>query len=888
MTHSPDASPSGGGWRIGSAVALVFALCGFAAALALTYVAWQSADAQRRKDLQTEFDYLVRTSVRRVELRMGIYEQVERATSAFLLGTPDVEPDKLAYYVSALELERNYPGIQGIAIVKRIPVGARAAHEAAMRKRFPDYTVHPANPDETISTITHIEPLTPMNRRAIGFDMLTEPLRRAAMERARDTGRASASGKVRLIQENGKDAQAGLVMYVPVYERGLPTETVEQRRAAITGWVGAPFRMRDLMNGISEERAQEFALAIYDAGQETPDALLYSSDTAGGPAPHARLEARRTIEVGGRPWLLRYHSTQQLEARLATPTARYVALGGAGTSLLLGLLVWVIASDGHRTRKRAREMTAQLRTSNAQLAAEQQRIHVLLDTAYDAFIATDAQGIVTDWNNKAARMFGYSASEAIGQDMADLIVPPEMRTAHRAGMARYIQTGQAKLVGTVVETVAQRRDGSVFPVELALAGVGSEERTGVSAFIRDITERNENRRREAARNEALEQARNELHHAQKLEAIGKLTGGVAHDFNNVLQVIGGNAQLLQLSVRRDDAKLQQWIASIQASVERGSKLSSQLLSFARRQPLQPVAVDPARIVRGMEDLLQRALGESIRFEVVEERPLSRVKVDPGQLENVLINLVINARDAMPQGGTLRIAMRDVALSEAEAGAELAPGPYVLLEISDTGAGMPEDVRARAFEPFFTTKEVGKGTGLGLSMAYGFVRQSGGRIELHSEPGQGTLVKIYLPASDEAEAMPDRRVARTESRAAGTILVVDDDPNVRDVTVAMITGLGYEVIEAEHAAQALALLQAGCQPDLIFTDVVMPGPMSSTDLARRAAELLPGVPVLFTSGYTRDELSKDGKLMEGVQLLPKPYTRAELASQLGGLLGATSA
>jgi signal transduction histidine kinase/DNA-binding response OmpR family regulator len=381
----------------------------------------------------------------------------------------------------------------------------------------------------------------------------------------------------------------------------------------------------------------------------------------------------------------------------------------------------------------------------------------------------------------------------------------------------------------------------------------------------------------------LTAAQDALQRSQKLEAIGKLTGGVAHDFNNILQVIGGNLQLLQGSLA--DGASQRRLDSAFKAVKRGANLSAQLLAFARRQPLQPIVVNPARIVNDMDDLLRRVLGETIQVEIVREGGLWNTVADPHQLENVLLNLAINARDAMPDGGTLRIEIGNATLDDGHAASEpdVTPGKYVMFAVSDTGCGMPRDVLERACEPFFTTKPEGQGTGLGLSMAYGFVKQTGGHFKIASEPGQGTTVRLYFPRSLEAEEQAGQVLAGPVRGGEETVLVVEDDPAVQLTVVETLAGLGYRVLKADNADTALGILQSGLSIDMLFTDVVMPGRLRSPELAREARRLHPAITVLFTSGYTQDAIVHDGRLDPGVELLSKPYGREQLARKVRHVL-----
>lgn len=386
---------------------------------------------------------------------------------------------------------------------------------------------------------------------------------------------------------------------------------------------------------------------------------------------------------------------------------------------------------------------------------------------------------------------------------------------------------------------------------------------------------------------ALTQA--QLQHAQRLEALGQLTGGVAHDFNNLLQVLGSSLQLIQ-RVTAGNAQAERWIGTARNAVNSGAKLTGQLLAFARRQPLEPQIIHVGRLVAGMEDLLRRALGGVIELETGAAAGLWNTLVDPAQLENAILNLAINARDAMGQQGKLTIRASNATLQQHDLVAlpDMVPGDYVLLAVSDNGAGMAPDVLGRVFEPFFTTKPEGVGTGLGLSMVYGFVRQSGGHVKLDSERGRGTTVRVYLPRSLLEEARADITVTGPVKGGTERILVVEDDPEVLRTSVEILSELGYQVRQATDGQSALALLKSGEQVDLLFTDVVMPGPVRSPDLARQAQALLPGLPVLFTSGYTQDAIMHEGRLDPGVHLISKPYHRDDLARKLRQLLPATVA
>jgi PAS domain S-box-containing protein len=535
-----------------------------------------------------------------------------------------------------------------------------------------------------------------------------------------------------------------------------------------------------------------------------------------------------------------------------------------------------------------------LRDSEARIQQTNEFIRLLLDSTEEGFYSIDSDGVTTLCNRAFMRMLGFSqASQVIGHRLHDLIHhsrPDGTFYRHEdCPILRTARTGESALVD---DEVFFRVDGSSFPVEYRSHPV---RRNGVLegalCTFTDISTRRQHMATLRELNETLEQrvveeigrradAENALRQAQKMEAIGQLTGGVAHDFNNVLQVIGGNLQLLQSQLAGNQSA-QKRLDTAVAAVLRGAKLSSQLLAFARRQPLQPVVINLGELVSNTDDLLRRTLDEAIVVKTVVAPDLWNTLADPGQIENVILNLAINARDAMQGQGRLTIELANATLDGSAPGAvdAVAPGDYVMLAVSDTGSGMSPAVLEKAFEPFFTTKPEGEGTGLGLSMAYGFVRQSGGTIRIYSEVGVGTTIRIYLPRSLQArEALPDLLTGPVHG-GSETILVAEDDPDVQSTVVDILSTLGYRVLKADDGEGALVILRSGMHIDLLFTDVVMPGPVRSVELARQARLLVPDIAVLFTSGYPQNAIVHGGRLDEGVELLSKPYRRTDLARKI---------
>jgi PAS domain S-box-containing protein len=479
-------------------------------------------------------------------------------------------------------------------------------------------------------------------------------------------------------------------------------------------------------------------------------------------------------------------------------------------------------------------------------------------------------GDVFIWNRAAESLFGYTAEEAIGRRVIDLIVPDDDVISFSEGRSKAFS---GEMLRNVVEK-RKRKDGSIIDVQLASAPVFAKDGSvrAVVVAIEDITNR-----------KMLEE---QLRQSQKMEAIGQLTGGLSHDFNNLLAIIIGNLDLLRDQVGWNPDAAEAVEEALGASL-RGADLNRRLLAFARRQPLQPKNVDLNELVAGLTKLLERTLGEHIEIILSPADGLWPLVVDPAQLESALTNLVVNARDAMPRGGRLTIGTRNVSIDRdyADTHSDVVPGDYVVLEVSDTGTGMPPEVVARVFEPFFTTKDKDKGTGLGLSMVFGFVKQSGGHVQVYSEVGIGTTLRLYLSraASAGVEAKPAAAVALP--RGHETVLAVEDNPGLRRILIKQLEDLGYRVLEAENAQSAIEILKREPRIDLLFTDIVLPGGVNGSELAHMAEAMRSDLKVLFTSGFPEAAFGPSGALPAGAMLLGKPYRKEELAQRLRESLAA---
>jgi PAS domain S-box-containing protein len=530
-----------------------------------------------------------------------------------------------------------------------------------------------------------------------------------------------------------------------------------------------------------------------------------------------------------------------------------------------------VAIDNARLFQAAQRLNHDLESQVAQRTQERDRIW---QVSQDLLGVADRHGKWRSINPAWKHVLGWEASDIIGRT-SEWLEHPDDRARTRSEITRLAKGTSSWMF----ENRFRTRDGDYRL--LSWTAVPSED--AIYCVARDVTEERE----QAA---ALAEAEERLRQAQKMETVGQLTGGVAHDFNNLLQIVTGNLDILLRNLGGDQPRLRRLVDNAMNGAKRATILTQRLLAFSRRQPLAPKPIDVNKLVASMSELLHRTLGETIEVETVLASGLWRVEADPNQLESALLNLAVNARDAMPDGGKLTIETANTHLDRiyAAQNVEVAPGQYVMVCVTDTGSGMDPHTASRVFEPFFTTKEVGKGTGLGLSMVYGFVKQSGGNVKIYSELGEGTTVKIYLPRQvghlPEEEDAPAAVVP--EGTREETILVCEDDDDVRAYSVEVLRDLGYRVLEAHDGPSALRLLerQEG-RVDLLFTDVVLPAGMTGAVLAEKARAIRPGLRVLFTTGYARNAIVHQGRLDPGVELITKPFAYSELASRIRDLLDA---
>jgi signal transduction histidine kinase/CheY-like chemotaxis protein/CHASE3 domain sensor protein len=638
---------------------------------------------------------------------------------------------------------------------------------------------------------------------------------------------------------------SGDVEELKPYERGrLRIETeLRQLEAAAASDPDTVQQIKEFRSA-AEEKLRQLNDTIAAYQQNGRDAALAIERTSAGRTTSDRIRQIANAFIEGQRLLLARRLGLLRSEQEQSDIAGLLVMAGASICLLIG--VYIVVRGSGRLEDAQRELGARSRLLQATLESLQDPIFVI-----------DAQGRVAAWNEPFVRLSGWDPARHAALTREQLL--SGRYPAMRAMLEPLKLHADTKQPSPAMRVSYEGRDYEVSRGEMTDGG----------AVVRcvDITEK--------LRDEMA------LRQGQKMEATGQLTGGMAHDFNNILQVIQANLDLMKAAARGDKSFLSR-INAAAAAAERGARLTQQLLAFARRQPLAPQPTNVAQLVSDLADLLRNSLGERIAMELKVSDDAWNAKIDPGQLENAILNLAINARDAMPDGGTVSIEISNATLDRRYAALhpDVTPGPYVVVEVNDTGTGMPPEVAAQAFDPFFTTKRDGKGTGLGLSMVYGFVRQSNGHIRIDSAIGQGTSVKLYLPRT--LDAVPE---VSTEVGIAPVgrerILVVEDNDEVRQAVVDMLSGWGYRVVAADNPDAAAGILERDAAFDVLFTDVVMPGSMTAIQLAALAQQKRPGIAVLLTSGYARDLIPSDDR--PDYPLIAKPYRSEDLIARLRSVL-----
>jgi PAS domain S-box-containing protein len=792
-----------------------------------------------------EFQLLSQGFADKLQFQLEAQEDFLRQLSAFWNGPSQLLPKDFTILTSHL-LQR-FPAIQAIEWAPEVGRAARDGFVASQQENDPNFAIlehdkvggtRQADDRTEYYPVTYVEPLQG-NEAAVGFDLASDPERRATILRTIATGTVAATAPVRLIQRPEDLKGILLTLSVPGGPNGV-------------GVLLIVLHMDKFVAATLGSGSQQLGVEFVDQGAGSP---LFNT-VAGGAAVTLY---DHSITFGGRSYAIRTAPTPFYFTGHRGWQSWAVLVVGVLSTSLLGAFLLLSTGERHRFARLISERTR-----------ERDRIWQVSE---DLLGVSNFDGYFTGVNPAWTKTLGWSEDEIKALHVNELRHPDDApigiegrrRLAEGAGAVR-------------LENRFRHRDGTYRWIYWTMTA----EQGLIYLIGRNVTAD-----REAA--QAHRQTEEQLHQLQKMESIGQLTGGIAHDFNNLLTVILGNLEILERSLDAASSRALKAVRAAMTGATRAVTLTQRLLAYAQRQPLRPRTVDVNELVAGMDDLIRRTQGETIRYEFTLRAQPPFCLCDVNQLETALLNLVINARDAMPQGGRLTIATANVAFDVVRARVRrISAGSYVMLAVSDTGDGMSRETAERAFEPFFTTKGAGKGTGLGLSMVYGFVKQSNGHIEIESEPGSGTTLRIFLPAAaagetgdvQGAESPPLDATARG---AGETILVAEDDAGVRAYVVEALRELNYSVMEADDAAAALAIItQADLRIDLLLTDVVMPG-MNGRELANRARLVMPNIRVLFMTGYSQDAIVHQGRLDPDIELLEKPFRRETLAVRVQAIL-----
>ena len=854
--------------RLRSSVVLPFIVLGVC--LVTTGVSWFVLMHQDDDSARAEFDDQARQSTNEIREELSGFEEVLQAGAGLLAASDTVSPDEWRRFIERLDLPHTYPGIEALNYAERVGPGDLEALTQRMRAQGnTDFHVWPAGLRAEYAVTVLIEPFGRSITRAHGFDLMSEPTRRRALERARDTGTVSLSARVSLFLDTAAHPRPTLLLFVPVYRRDTAPNTIEERRAALIGYVTAAIHMDDVVASVLKERSLPLSLSIWEGPQTNPDSLLYTTADNWDSPPAKRLPMFSTdlpLALSGQHWSLQF-SVRRSAAIVQRGNKPLIALAaGIPLSLLLFGITWSETTLRARATRLANDMTAAVR--------KQAR---LLDLTHDAVFLRDRNNVIRYWNRAASDTYGFSADEAVGRKVEELLKTrfPEPIAHIREKLER-----NGRWDGELVHV---RHDGSEIVVasRWAVQRAPNGEMESILETNNDITER---RRAEQDRRR-LEAS---LLQAQKLEAMGTLAGGVAHDFNNILGAVLGYGELAQNAVPANSA-VRRYVDSMMSAGQRAKSLVERILAFSRSGVGPRVPVHVQSVVVEALEMLSASLPDNIRLQQMLAAQDSAVIGDATQIHQVVLNLCTNAVHAMKSGGTLVVRLDVTTFEEPHTviTGVLPEGKYVRLCVQDTGCGIEPDLRGRIFDPFFTTKGVGVGTGLGLSLVHGIVTDLGGGVDMTSELGRGTTFSVYLPQQGHVDPRFDEDESIPHGDGAAIMLVDDEEPLVR-LGEEMVAGLGYEAIGFTSSLEALEEFRADPQRfAAVLSDETMPG-MTGTQLTERLIAIRPDVPIILMSGYAGLTLATRARAAGAREVLSKPAAARDIARALADALSPVTA
>ena len=841
-----------------------------AVSLTTTAISWQVLRTQGEERARAEFESEARQSTAQVREEIRGFEEVLQAGAGLIMASDAVSREEWQRFVDRLELPRAYPGIETINYAEVVSASGLAALEQRMRAAGNrGFSIWPAGAREEYVVNTLVEPFGGLNLRALGYDLSTESTRRIAMERARDSGLVTLSGRVRLVLDSSPLPRPAFLMFVPVYRHDFTPRSVADRRTALLGYVTAAFHLDELINGVLRDRTLPLGVSIWEGRGATPEMLMYANPRGAEMNAHPGMATLATdipLSLSGQQWTLRFAASRSAVETLQGSRHLIALAAGVPLSLLLFGIAWSESALRARATKLAREMTQAVR-KQAQL----------LDLTHDTVFLRDAGNVIRYWNRAASDTYGYTAEEAIGHTADDLL-----KTQFPLPLESLWEqvTREGRWEGELVHT---RRDGT----QLIVASRWVVQR-GPDGEIESILETNNDiteRRRAEEDRRRLEAS---LLQAQKLEAMGTLAGGVAHDFNNILGAVLGYGELAQ-NAAPAGSSLRRYVDNMVSAGLRAKSLVERILAFSRSGVGPRTAVHVQSVVAEALELLSASLPENIQLVSDLRAADAAIRGDATQIHQVVFNLCTNAIHAMKQGGTLSVQL-DCTMLDTQRPVmtgTLPAGEYVRLVVRDTGAGIDPALHARIFDPFFTTKGVGVGTGLGLSLVHGIVTELGGGVDMASEMARGTTFTIFLPRQGQA----DNAVVEPEQQMLGrgeTILLVDDEEMLVRLAEEMVAGLGYEPVGFTSPIDALQAFRA--DPErfaAVISDETMPG-MTGSQLAEHIAAIRRDIPIILMSGYAGPTLAARARSAGARDVLAKPLQSRDIARALSSALPSAGA
>ncbi len=837
-----------------------------AVSLASTVAWWYIMQSQAEDRVRSDFESEARQTAAGMREEMLGFEEVIQAGAGLISASESVSREEWRRFVDRLELSNAYPAIETINYAERVPANAIPSVEQRMRDAGDaQFSLWPAQARDEYIINTLIEPAGGVNQRALGFDLTTEPIRRRGLEQARDTGAVSLSGRVNLVIDSTPQPRPGFLLFAPVYRHDIKPQTLDERRTALEGYVTVAFHLDEVITDVLRDRTLPLGISVWEAGQQPQQTPIYANprgqETLTHPAT-AMLTTQIPFSLSGQNWTLRLSLGHAAGSALQGSRSLLALAAGIPLSLLLFGISWSETTLRARATKLARKMTA---------AVQEQA--QLLDLTHDTVILRDRNNVIRYWNRAASDTYGFTSEEAIGRTADDLLKTqyPVRFDSVWEELAR-----SGRWDGELIHT---RRDGT----QMIVASRWAVQR-GPNGNIESILETNNDITDQRRAEEDRRRLEASLLQSQKLEAMGTLAGGVAHDFNNILGAVLGYGELAQNAAPPGSA-LRRYVDSMMSAGQRAKSLVERILAFSRSGVGPRTAVHVQSVVVEALEILTASLPENIHIVLELHAEDAAVNGDATQIHQVVLNLCTNAVHAMKAGGTLTVRLDCATLDAARPfmTGTLGPGEYLRLVVSDTGAGIDPALHRRIFDPFFTTKGVGVGTGLGLSLVHGIVTDLGGGVDMTSEVARGTTFTIHMPRHGSANPA----IVEAEQVAYGdgaAILLVDDEEMLVLLAEEMLAGLGYEPVGFNSPIEALQAFRSDPERfSAVLSDETMPG-MTGSQLTEQIAAIRPDIPIILMSGYAGPTLAARALAAGARDVLAKPLQLRDIAKALASALG----